>query len=46
VNPLNALGPVVPLTDTQRTQLRANLTRLAHNPEDAALLISMLEDDR
>lgn len=33
-------------TAEQRANLRANITRLARDPEDAALLIDMLDDDR
>lgn len=38
---------VIPVPSlAERANLRANLTRLARDPEDAALLIDMLEDDR
>lgn len=40
------LGTIPRPTTEQRANLRANLTRLARDPEDAALLIDMLEDDR
>jgi hypothetical protein len=40
------LGSIPPLTPEQRINLRANLTRLARDAEDAALLIEMLEDKR
>lgn len=40
------LGVIPRPTAEQRANLRANLTRLARDPEDAALLIDMLEDDR
>lgn len=40
------LGSIPPLTPEQRTNLRANLTRLARDAEDAALLIDALEDKR
>jgi hypothetical protein len=40
------LGVIPTLTPEQRINLRANLTRLARDAEDAALLIDALEDDR
>ena len=41
-----ALGPVRRPTPEQRANIRANIRARALNADDAALLISMLEDDR
>lgn len=36
------LGPIPPLTDTQAANVRANVTAVARDADDAALLLSML----